>query len=109
MRATARCSEPTRAIRRRGKNRMENDTSSPGPNECGHNRCPGYAFASSLNYVKPPEVHFPPHLRPAAGLVLAAVVLLLAAGCSTRSEEHTSELQSPDHLVCRLLLEKKNS
>src|SRR5438552_14801197 len=28
--------------------------------------------------------------------------------CS-RSEEHTSELQSPDHLVCRLLLEKKKS
>src|SRR5258708_30334668 len=30
--------------------------------------------------------------------------------CTTeaaRSEEHTSELQSPDHLVCRLLLEKK--
>src|SRR5258708_26951571 len=26
---------------------------------------------------------------------------------SKRSEEHTSELQSPDHLVCRLLLEKK--
>src|SRR5207244_13291688 len=26
---------------------------------------------------------------------------------SMRSEEHTSELQSPDHLVCRLLLEKK--
>src|SRR5438552_10971101 len=26
---------------------------------------------------------------------------------SRRSEEHTSELQSPDHLVCRLLLEKK--
>src|SRR5258708_1374566 len=26
---------------------------------------------------------------------------------SDRSEEHTSELQSPDHLVCRLLLEKK--
>src|SRR5438552_8961611 len=26
-----------------------------------------------------------------------------------RSEEHTSELQSPDQLVCRLLLEKKNS
>src|SRR5258708_24076228 len=25
-----------------------------------------------------------------------------------RSEEHTSELQSPDHLVCRLLLEEKN-
>src|SRR5258708_22352225 len=28
---------------------------------------------------------------------------------SPRSEEHTSELQSPDHLVCRLLLEKKKS
>src|SRR5260364_235151 len=27
-------------------------------------------------------------------------------GCGGRSEEHTSELQSPDHLVCRLLLEK---
>src|SRR5438552_5653923 len=33
------------------------------------------------------------HLKEANGLV--------------RSEEHTSELQSPDHLVCRLLLEKK--
>src|SRR5947208_12660393 len=32
----------------------------------------------------------------------------LAAGARpNRSEEHTSELQSPDHLVCRLLLEKK--
>src|SRR5438876_7544542 len=28
---------------------------------------------------------------------------------SLRSEEHTSELQSPVHLVCRLLLEKKKS
>src|SRR5947208_9105146 len=31
--------------------------------------------------------------------------MTMAAG--KRSEEHTSELQSPDHLVCRLLLEKK--
>ena len=31
-----------------------------------------------------------------------------AARMADRSEEHTSELQSPDHLVCRLLLEKKN-
>src|SRR5258708_36705759 len=29
------------------------------------------------------------------------------SSASLRSEEHTSELQSPDHLVCRLLLEKK--
>src|SRR5258708_22973277 len=32
-----------------------------------------------------------------------------AAGLVFRSEEHTSELQSPDHLVCRLLLEKKKT
>src|SRR5258708_15254230 len=31
------------------------------------------------------------------------------AKSSLRSEEHTSELQSPDHLVCRLLLEKKKN
>src|SRR5207253_11433459 len=33
--------------------------------------------------------------------------LLLQADCTVRSEEHTSELQSRGHLVCRLLLEKK--
>src|SRR5258708_22350195 len=32
-----------------------------------------------------------------------------ALGRQVRSEEHTSELQSPDHLVCRLLLEKKKT
>src|SRR5690348_18103775 len=32
---------------------------------------------------------------------------LLVLGVCLRSEEHTSELQSPVHLVCRLLLEKK--
>src|SRR5258708_17824615 len=31
----------------------------------------------------------------------------LVHGARNKSEEHTSELQSPDHLVCRLLLEKK--
>src|SRR5690606_41676952 len=31
-----------------------------------------------------------------------------AAACPGRSEEHTSELQSRENLVCRLLLEKKN-
>src|SRR5258708_27505533 len=31
------------------------------------------------------------------------------ASSPSRSEEHTSELQSPDHLVCRLLLEKKKN
>src|SRR5258708_2058850 len=39
-----------------------------------------------------------------------AVVPVLSdvQAAARRSEEHTSELQSPDHLVCRLLLEKKN-
>src|SRR3712207_8149581 len=36
------------------------------------------------------------------------VIGLLAAGLLLRSEEHTSELQSRQYLVCRLLLEKKN-
>src|SRR5258708_12358628 len=35
--------------------------------------------------------------------------LLVTAISNHRSEEHTSELQSPDHLVCRLLLEKKKN
>src|SRR5690625_6787105 len=36
-------------------------------------------------------------------------VLTRSRGNYTRSEEHTSELQSRGHLVCRLLLEKKNN
>src|SRR5258708_18498518 len=45
-----------------------------------------------------PAVPVPAHLGPDCSDGL---------GCRGRSEEHTSELQSPDHLVCRLLLEKK--
>src|SRR5258708_17301103 len=42
-------------------------------------------------------------------LIIRAKVLVYAYALpiSNRSEEHTSELQSPDHLVCRLLLEKQ--
>src|SRR5258708_11654653 len=40
----------------------------------------------------------------AFALAVVVEVILFHWG---RSEEHTSELQSPDHLVCRLLLEKK--
>src|SRR5687768_17873250 len=39
-------------------------------------------------------------------LVLAFAAIAVVTAC-TRSEEHTSELQSRLHLVCRLLLEKK--
>ena len=35
--------------------------------------------------------------------------MFVCFGTEGRSEEHTSELQSPDHLVCRLLLEKKKN
>src|SRR5947208_4632767 len=42
-----------------------------------------------------------PHIARYTGLFAGMLV--------ARSEEHTSELQSPDHLVCRLLLEKKNT
>src|SRR5690348_18061093 len=53
-----------------------------------------------------------PKLRPSRQrqprLRLAMPRRLPRAGILSRSEEHTSELQSPVHLVCRLLLEKKN-
>src|SRR5438552_10993256 len=41
------------------------------------------------------------------GIPVDVFTPVIAAGRNHRSEEHTSELQSPDHLVCRLLLEKK--
>src|SRR3712207_8558752 len=42
-------------------------------------------------------------------LVERAVVLVVRAVAPARSEEHTSELQSRQYLVCRLLLEKKKN
>src|SRR5256885_9199978 len=46
-----------------------------------------------------------PGLLPALALTRFNTEAILRAGA--RSEEHTSELQSPCNLVCRLLLEKK--
>src|SRR3712207_8524532 len=45
----------------------------------------------------------------AAGLLLGAVVWRERRRLIRRSEEHTSELQSRQYLVCRLLLEKKTN
>src|SRR5258708_26571354 len=45
----------------------------------------------------------------AQGLLRGVAEECLRAQVPRRSEEHTSELQSPDHLVCRLLLEKKKN
>src|SRR5438552_13714669 len=55
--------------------------------------------------------HFDSH-RTALGRILfssARAFGVAAHANKIRSEEHTSELQSPDHLVCRLLLEKKKN
>ena len=56
--------------------------------------------------------HAPTLLGVSVAAIVLVVVLLVAsrvggARTPSRSEEHTSELQSPSNLVCRLLLEKK--
>src|SRR5690625_6632082 len=50
----------------------------------------------------------PARSRPASRLPSSRVVCG-SGSCQVRSEEHTSELQSRGHLVCRLLLEKKKN
>src|SRR5207244_2360665 len=50
----------------------------------------------------------PAELVTALGQLSTTATLAAMADRDVRSEEHTSELQSPDHLVCRLLLEKQN-
>src|SRR5690554_7413102 len=52
----------------------------------------------------PPTVRV---LRPPGDMDDQPVPVLRRGGSAGRSEEHTSELQSRPHLVCRLLLEKK--
>src|SRR5256885_15727424 len=59
---------------------------------------------------------YPPHGNslgahpdpPFNGAAIQSKSLMAALSFNGRSEEHTSELQSPCNLVCRLLLEKKN-
>src|SRR5947208_5201670 len=62
-------------------------------------------FRFPVQWINRPDLDF----RGFAGTVAAGSVMpgdpVVVMG--SRSEEHTSELQSPDHLVCRLLLEKK--
>src|SRR5690625_6679830 len=55
------------------------------------------------HYVHPAALLHPHHRAGEAGLH----ILHHQPGLGRRSEEHTSELQSRGHLVCRLLLEKK--
>src|SRR5438876_4674329 len=60
-------------------------------------------FRSKFLAIDPPQRKIE-HL---AEFVAALEALGQELGVQRRSEEHTSELQSPVHLVCRLLLEKK--
>src|SRR5438876_5908053 len=48
-----------------------------------------------------------PRQLPQVSAIFTEARLAVTPMGNTRSEEHTSELQSPVHLVCRLLLEKK--
>src|SRR5207302_8140009 len=59
------------------------------------------SFQRKIGYV-PEEPHLYPHLTGREYLQLVGRLQIL------RSEEHTSELQSRENIVCRLLLEKKN-
>src|SRR5207244_8932702 len=56
------------------------------------------------------RLKWPRFWRESRAIRLGKLLFVFAWGIpqrKRRSEEHTSELQSPDHLVCRLLLEKK--
>src|SRR5258708_15322658 len=65
---------------------------------------------SSPVFVNPKVlISNPSALRVASKLMQQEISLAQSLRRPKRSEEHTSELQSPDHLVCRLLLEKKKS
>src|SRR5256885_10164837 len=59
-----------------------------------------------LAYIENPMMHMVP---PGEGEGVVGVQQKQRDGEAPRSEEHTSELQSPCNLVCRLLLEKKST
>src|SRR5258708_12732104 len=48
-------------------------------------------------------------LKPGKGSAAGLSASVTVSPTCARSEEHTSELQSPDHIVCRLLLQKKKN
>src|SRR5438552_12682274 len=71
---------------------------------------PSVIYTLSLHDALPisPGRELPKSLcRPSVTHSIARMSSLRKTFWQWRSEEHTSELQSPDHLVCRLLLEKK--
>src|SRR5258708_26951562 len=73
-----------------------------------------YPLLAQPAMVRPPDTEITcPVMKPASSDARKATIPGMSSGWPTRfigiarSEEHTTELQSPDHLVCRLLLEKK--
>src|SRR5207244_12643073 len=74
--------------------RVKSSSIGPSPNQCSA-RASTFPPLSTITGI--------PSLSP----MIAAKGVGSAGYMTIRSEEHTSELQSPDHLVCRLLLEKK--
>src|SRR5439155_27284237 len=66
-----------------------------------------HVLKSALIRFSCPRAAGPPYARTMTW-VRACLLLGVGRARSTRSEEHTSELQSRGHHVCRLLLEKKN-
>src|SRR3712207_7180269 len=73
----------------------------PPPTGSCHRRLSRYALGHAVQAPRGPP---PPH--PAGSLPRPE---LARVRCRVRSEEHTSELQSRQYLVCRLLLEKKKT
>src|SRR5690348_17959352 len=73
-------------------------------------RCDGHAACDDLR-VPCTVLIVDDHdgFRSSARALLEAEGFAVVGEAEDRSEEHTSELQSPVHLVCRLLLEKKKS
>src|SRR5256885_11489469 len=86
-------------FRSRGSSPCSADTSASCPPRSGERRrsCVAEALGLALGAI----------LALVAELDLAAHARARRHGEGSRSEEHTSELQSPCNLVCRLLLEKK--
>src|SRR5258708_26096075 len=75
-----------------------------------------FPYTTLFRSISPCSLHSPLHGRREQFIFYVDILLFRCRNFTkqqnvdvkNRSEEHTSELQSPDHLVCRLLLEKKN-
>src|SRR5258708_30535716 len=66
-------------------------------------------IAASFSGTGGSAVKTGPRFAPAGAAAAPAETPAADKSTASRSEEHTSELQSPDHLVCPLLLEKKKT